>query len=64
MPEFQGYIFDLDGTIYLGERLIRGAAEAVAHVRRKGARVVFVSNKAIQSRRNYAAKLNRLGIPV
>ena len=26
---FSGYIFDLDGTIYLGEKLIPGARETI-----------------------------------
>ncbi|HEX2184249.1 MAG TPA: HAD family hydrolase, partial [Chloroflexota bacterium] len=61
---FQGYIFDLDGTVYLGEHLLPGAAEAIDALRRSGAAVVFLSNKPIQRREAYAAKLERLGIPV
>lgn len=62
--DFRGYIFDLDGTVYLGERLIPGAGETVAALRARGARIVFLSNKPIQTREHYAAKLNRLGVPV
>ncbi len=58
-----GYLFDLDGTIYLGERLISGADWAIAELRKRGRRVVFLSNKPIASRRDYAEKLTRLGIP-
>jgi arabinose operon protein AraL len=61
---FQGYIFDLDGTVYLGEHLLPGAAEAIDALRRSGAAVIFLSNKPIQRREAYAAKLERLGIPV
>ena len=61
---FRGYIFDLDGTVYLGERLLPGAAETIATLRARGARVVFLSNKPVQRREVYAAKLARLGIPV
>jgi len=64
IPPFNGYIFDLDGTIYLSDRLIPGAAEAVARLRRRGARCVFLSNKPLQTRGDYAVKLKRLGIPV
>lgn len=60
---YRGFIFDLDGTIYRGERLIPGADEAVAALRRRGLRVVFVTNKPLFSRAEYAAKLTRLGIP-
>lgn len=64
MKPFAGYIFDLDGTVYLGERLIPGAGEAIAALRARGARVVFLSNKPIQTHQHYAEKLNRLGVPV
>jgi NagD protein len=59
----RGFIFDLDGTVYLGERLLPGAAGVVAALRSAGRRVCFLSNKPIQSRRDYADKLGRLGIP-
>jgi arabinose operon protein AraL len=62
-PRYAGYIFDLDGTIYLGERLIPGARETVAWIRETGRRVVFLSNKPLEPRASYAAKLTRLGIP-
>ncbi len=63
MIGYRGYIFDLDGTIYRGERAIPGAPQTVAELRRRGCRVVFISNKPLQTRRDYAAKLTRLGIP-
>jgi phosphoglycolate/pyridoxal phosphate phosphatase family enzyme len=59
----RGWLFDLDGTIYLGEALIPGAADVVAALRAAGRRVAFLSNKPLQSRDEYARKLTRLGIP-
>ena len=59
----EGFIFDLDGTVYVGERLLPGAAETVAALRARGKQVLFVSNKPIDSRAAYAQKLTRLGIP-
>lgn len=63
MRRFQGYIFDLDGTIYLGERAILGAPGTVRCLREAGCRVTFVSNKPLEPRERYAEKLTRLGIP-
>ena len=60
---YRGFILDLDGTVYLGERLIPGAREAIESLRAAGRRVCFLSNKPIQSRTDYAEKLTRLGIP-
>jgi NagD protein len=58
-----GFIFDLDGTVYLGEEALPGSVEAIAELRRHGKRVLFVSNKPLEPRTAYAAKLTRLGIP-
>ena len=61
---FGGYVFDLDGTIYLGDRLLPGAADALARIRRSGSRAVFLTNNPTSLPADYAAKLTRLGIPV
>lgn len=60
---YRGFIFDLDGTVYLGERLLPGAKAVIPALRADGRRVCFLSNKPIQSREEYAAKLTRLGVP-
>jgi arabinose operon protein AraL len=59
---YLGWLFDLDGTIYVGDRLVPGAAEAVAALRAAGRPVGFLSNKPLETRADYAAKLTRLGI--
>jgi arabinose operon protein AraL len=59
----RGWLFDLDGTVYLGEALIPGAAETIAALRADGRRVAFLSNKPLYTRADYAEKLTRLGIP-
>jgi NagD protein len=63
IPAFDGYIFDLDGTVYLGEALLPGAGEAIGALRRAGRRVVFLSNNPTRTGTQYAAKLTRLGLP-
>jgi NagD protein len=60
---FRGFILDLDGTIYRGDQLIPGAERAVRRLRENRRKVVFLSNKPLQTREDYAAKLTRLGIP-
>jgi arabinose operon protein AraL len=63
VPKVQGYLLDLDGTVYRGEKLIPRAAEALTALQARGRRVVFLSNKPLQTRLDYAEKLTRLGIP-
>ena len=58
-----GFIFDLDGTVYLGEAALPGSVEGISELRRLGKRVLFVSNKPLEPRTAYAAKLTKLGIP-
>jgi phosphoglycolate/pyridoxal phosphate phosphatase family enzyme len=61
---YQGYIFDLDGTLYLGNSLLLGAAYTIKALRAAGCKVAFVSNNPTYTREQIADKLNRLGIPV
>lgn len=63
MKRYQGYILDLDGTIYLGEQAIPGAPETVRRLHEAGCRVTFITNKSLQPGERYAAKLTFLGIP-
>lgn len=64
MPSsIDGFIFDLDGTVYLGDHALPGAVEGISALRRLGKRALFVSNKPLEPRDAYARKLTRLGIP-
>jgi HAD superfamily hydrolase (TIGR01450 family) len=60
---YDGYVFDLDGTVYLGDALLPGAAEAVTRIRTQGRRTVFLSNNPTRDPQMYADKLGALGIP-
>jgi HAD superfamily hydrolase (TIGR01450 family) len=60
---YRGYALDLDGTVYLGDELLPGAAETIAELRRAGAAIVFVTNKPLETAEEYAAKLSALGVP-
>lgn len=63
IPVYDAYAFDLDGTLYLGEEALPGAAEVVAALRGRDSAVRFVSNNATRSPVQYVEKLNGLGIP-
>jgi len=63
LREYAGYLLDLDGTVYLGDQALPGVPEAVARLRARGARVLFLSNKPLDPPEAYAHKLARLGIP-
>jgi len=63
MQLFDGYVFDLDGTIYWSDRLVPGADRAIRRLRELGRKVMFLSNKPLNTIYDYAEKLTRLGIP-
>jgi NagD protein len=65
IPEryFAGYIFDLDGTVYLGEALLPTASETLSALRWRSLRTIFISNNPTHAREDYAVKLTRLGVP-
>lgn len=60
--KIDGLIFDLDGTLYLGDEALPGAVELLQELRRRGKRILFVTNKPLQPREQYAHKLTQLGI--
>lgn len=62
-PGYNGAVLDLDGTVYLGDLLIDGAAGAVRTLREAGLSVLFLTNKPIARRADYHEKLVSLGIP-
>lgn len=61
---YRAYVFDLDGTIYLGDGLLPGAREVVERIRQQGSAVRFVSNNPTLRLADYQAKLGRLGLDV
>ena len=59
---YEGHIFDLDGTIYLGDELLPGAKRLILKLRDLGKKVVFLSNNPTKDPEMYAEKLTNLGI--
>lgn len=57
------YVFDLDGVVYRGDEPQPHAAETISTLRNRGHVVRFLTNNSSLSRKAYADKLGRLGIP-
>ena len=57
------WILDLDGVLWLGDEPIPGSADAVAALRARGERVLFVSNNSSARVETYLAKLAFIGVP-
>ncbi|KAJ2709413.1 hypothetical protein H4R19_004261 [Coemansia spiralis] len=62
VDRFDTFLFDCDGVIWNGATVVAGAPAALDMLRRRGKRLVFVTNNSAKSRRDYVAKFARLGI--
>lgn len=60
---YDGYLFDLDGTIYLGDELLPGAQRLIERLRELGRAPLFLTNNPTRDPQMYADKLTRLGLP-
>lgn len=56
------FLFDLDGTLYLGDNLFPGVQELLAFIRTRGGQYRFLTNNSSRSVDAYVQKLARLGI--
>jgi 4-nitrophenyl phosphatase len=57
------WALDLDGVVWRGDVPIPGAADAVAALRARGIRVVFLTNNSAPTVADSLEKLSRFGIP-
>ena len=61
LSEKKLYIFDMDGTIYLGYNVFDFAIRFINHLRAAGKRVLFFTNNASHTTEFYVKKLTKLG---
>lgn len=52
---------DMDGTVYVGERPIPGAMEALTELKKRGKKVLFLTNNSSKTPSAYVEKLKRMG---
>ena len=56
------YLFDMDGTLYLGNRLYPFAVELLDTIKKTGGRYLFMTNNSSKSVNDYVKKLRNFGI--
>ena len=56
------FLFDMDGTLYLGDRLYDFTSELLSEIKKSGGRYMFMTNNSSKSVSAYIEKLNKLGI--
>ena len=56
------FLFDMDGTLYLGDRLYDFTKELLATIKSSGGKYMFMTNNSSKSVADYIKKLSKLGI--
>ena len=56
------YLFDMDGTLYLGDRLYPFTIELLDTIRKTGGKYLFITNNSSRSVADYVKKLAKFGI--
>ena len=60
----KGFICDMDGVIYHGNRLLPGVKEFVDWLYREGKNFLFLTNSSERSPKELQQKLRRMGLDV
>jgi len=56
------FLFDLDGTVYLGDKLLPGAKDLLTYLNQVGRPYYFLTNNSSRSRVDYSTKLAKYGL--
>ena len=63
LKDIRLFLLDMDGTVYLGDRMFPETFVFMDKLGRTGAEYLFLTNNSSNSRSRYAQKLERLGLP-
>lgn len=64
LADIELFLFDMDGTVYLGESEIEGSFDTIRALRGLGRRVCFFTNNSSKSATDYIDKLARMGLEI
>ena len=62
LKEKKLFLFDMDGTLYLGNRLYDFTNDLLAEIKKQGGKYMFMTNNSSKSVADYIKKLDKLGI--
>jgi NagD protein len=60
----KGFICDMDGVIYHGNKLVEGSKEFVEWLKKQGKKFIFLTNSSAKSPKELEQKLSHMGIEV
>lgn len=62
LQKLKYFALDMDGTIYLGQKLLPGAKEFLDYLAKSGRKYVFLTNNSSKNKQSYVNKLQKLGL--
>ena len=64
LSKIHGILFDLDGVLYVGSKVIDGAITAIENIKQRGYRCRFITNTSTLSNASLHKKLTLLGFVI
>ncbi|MEM9587261.1 MAG: HAD-IIA family hydrolase [Planctomycetota bacterium] len=64
LPKPRGYLIDLDGTLYVGDKLIDGASDFIHRLRDRGIPHAFVTNITSRPRAQVLERIRQRGLEI
>ena len=64
MENVSGFMIDMDGTVYKGNNVIKGAPEFIERLKAKKIPFVFLTNNSASDREHYFNKLTKMGFKI
>lgn len=62
ITDFDVVLFDLDGTVYYGSKIIPGANDTIDFFRKAGKKIYFTTNNSTKTRAQIYEKLSDMGV--
>jgi HAD superfamily hydrolase (TIGR01458 family) len=64
LSHIRGFLIDLDGTLYVGDKPIEGAVETIEYLRKRNIPIRFTTNTTTRSLASLQQKTRKIGLPV
>ncbi|KAF7329662.1 2-phosphoglycolate phosphatase [Mycena kentingensis (nom. inval.)] len=62
LDKYDTWMFDCDGVLWSGDRLIDGAVDVLSLLRQRKKQIIFVTNNATKSRKTLKRNFDKLGV--
>ncbi|XP_006455120.1 hypothetical protein AGABI2DRAFT_187568 [Agaricus bisporus var. bisporus H97] len=64
LDQYDTWLFDCDGVLWRGDQVVDGVVQVLHILRKRGKKMIFVTNNATKSRKDYKKKFDQVGLEV